>query len=237
MLTFTDIVFPNVNFIFFVINISITYWRFEGTFGKSNCYSIICRQLNFIIWHSWKLLYKDINSINSMHSILFAPPYNTFWWWFFAWTKEMSNFRKTLSSFLSFSWAWTLEAVSIFIDFSCGPNEGLPSLEAVHNIILCSFRTLFCIWFFPSVVCTYLQHMFFALHFFRFPIGKVESLMWKICFFKEPQPPVPWTKVKRCEKSSPVPLQYSFVLKVAYGRENCLFLNVYTPKVSKYGIH
>ncbi|XP_037916880.1 esterase B1-like isoform X1 [Hermetia illucens] len=46
--------------------------------------------------------------------------------------------------------------------------------------------------------------------------------------FAEPQPPEPWKKIMNCTKEAEPPLQYDKIFNQLKGKEDCLYLNVYT---------
>ncbi|KAK5645311.1 hypothetical protein RI129_006611 [Pyrocoelia pectoralis] len=51
--------------------------------------------------------------------------------------------------------------------------------------------------------------------------------------FKAPEPPDPWTGIRDCTKEGSQSLSKHITTRKTVGAENCLFLNVYTPELSK----
>ena len=67
-------------------------------------------------------------------------------------------------------------------------------------------------------------YSFEGIPFAKPPVGELR--------FKAPVEPEPWTGVKRCTRVRSKPCQYNIILKQVQGREDCLYLNVYTRNVS-----
>nr|AID61336.1 esterase [Calliphora stygia] len=66
-------------------------------------------------------------------------------------------------------------------------------------------------------------YSFEGIPFAKPPLGELR--------FKAPVEPVPWTGVKRCTRVRAKPCQYNIIMKQVQGREDCLYLNVYTKKL------
>uniref|UniRef100_A0A1A9ZUL5 Carboxylic ester hydrolase n=1 Tax=Glossina pallidipes TaxID=7398 RepID=A0A1A9ZUL5_GLOPL len=67
-------------------------------------------------------------------------------------------------------------------------------------------------------------YSFEGIPFAKPPVGELR--------FKAPVAPDPWTGVKRCTRIKSKPCQYNMVLKQMQGREDCLYLNVYTRELN-----
>ena len=74
-----------------------------------------------------------------------------------------------------------------------------------------------------------------SLHSSTLSVVLVSMFTCKFCL-QAPQPPEPWEGVRDAlEEGSPSPHIQSHVDEGFKGDEDCLFLNVYTPKVSSSG--
>ncbi|XP_018796327.1 PREDICTED: esterase B1-like [Bactrocera latifrons] len=63
-------------------------------------------------------------------------------------------------------------------------------------------------------------YSFEGIPFAKPPIGRLR--------FRAPEEPEPWTDVRRCTREHLKPCQYNIILKQVQGREDCLYLNVFT---------
>lgn len=67
-------------------------------------------------------------------------------------------------------------------------------------------------------------YSFEGIPFAKPPIGRLR--------FRAPEEPEPWANVRRCTREQLKPTQYNIILKQVQGREDCLYLNVFTKTVS-----
>ncbi|KAH8243627.1 hypothetical protein KR032_009035, partial [Drosophila birchii] len=68
-----------------------------------------------------------------------------------------------------------------------------------------------------------LYYAFEGIPFAQPPIGELR--------FRAPQPPSPWVEVRDCTYPRSKPMQRHLVLGIIEGREDCLYLNVYTKRL------
>ncbi|KAI8129139.1 hypothetical protein FF38_00587 [Lucilia cuprina] len=66
-------------------------------------------------------------------------------------------------------------------------------------------------------------YSFEGIPFAKPPVGELR--------FKAPVEPEPWTGIKRCTRVRAKPCQYNIIIKQVQGREDCLYLNVYTKRL------
>ncbi|XP_036329405.1 esterase B1-like [Rhagoletis pomonella] len=66
-------------------------------------------------------------------------------------------------------------------------------------------------------------YSFEGIPFAKPPIGHLR--------FRAPEEPEPWTDVRRCTREHPKPCQHNIILKQVQGREDCLYLNVFTKEL------
>ncbi|XP_037812855.1 esterase B1 [Lucilia sericata] len=66
-------------------------------------------------------------------------------------------------------------------------------------------------------------YSFEGIPFAKPPVGELR--------FKAPVEPEPWTGIKRCTRVRAKPCQYNIIMKQVQGREDCLYLNVYTKRL------
>uniref|UniRef100_A0A1A9W1E0 Carboxylic ester hydrolase n=1 Tax=Glossina brevipalpis TaxID=37001 RepID=A0A1A9W1E0_9MUSC len=67
-------------------------------------------------------------------------------------------------------------------------------------------------------------YSFEGIPFAKPPLGELR--------FKAPLEPDPWMGIKRCTRIKSKPCQYNIVIKQMQGREDCLYLNVYTRELN-----
>ncbi|XP_005175160.3 esterase B1 isoform X1 [Musca domestica] len=65
---------------------------------------------------------------------------------------------------------------------------------------------------------------FEGIPFAKPPVGELR--------FRAPQPPEPWQDVLDCTDYKPKPMQFHFVRRMIEGSEDCLYLNVYSKKLT-----
>jgi hypothetical protein len=66
---------------------------------------------------------------------------------------------------------------------------------------------------------------------FNSGVKRVNRLKFNVCFAQAPEAPEPWNKIRHATTDGSACAQRNDFTRVLLGEDDCLFLNVYTPKV------